>query len=103
MQEENYLPYYVEDVEQIDMTTAILSVWPKYDCDENYSYELIFVADSFSISHLFTYVGKYIVVDIISNSKMEIFYGEFYQECFSDFEFSYQRFDMIKKLKIDLF
>jgi len=84
--------FYLNDIIEIDDKYFILNGWPQYDPNEDLYYEIHIKSNSEYLNMIKHYVDDYIFVDLISENKLEIYYGEFDSECCSDGTFSYTNY-----------
>lgn len=88
MEYSEYKPYVLVSFEKQNDKNYILGILPNDD-DEDCYYEIHIETESTYINNIKHYTGDYIFIDIISSNKLEIYFGEYYEECGSDGEFEY--------------
>lgn len=101
MEHSKYKPYVLVSFEETEDYNYILGIFPinSIDYDEDYYYEIHIKTEYPYISNIKESIGSHIYVDLISSTLMEIYTGEFYEECFSDGYFKYISYDYKKTEK----
>ncbi len=88
MKDEDYKPFYLNDIVQVNDNYYVLNGWPHYYPNEDLYYE-IHIESNGSLEIIKYYVDSWIYVDLISPRKLEIWTGEFESERCSDGTMSY--------------
>ncbi|NTE02207.1 hypothetical protein G6M26_28125 [Agrobacterium tumefaciens] len=89
MKDEDYKPFYLNEIVEVNDGHYILKGYPQYNFNEDLYYEIHIKSNSEYINMIKRYMYNYIFIDLISENELEVYYGEFYSECFSDGEISY--------------
>lgn len=88
MKDSEYNPDVLVSFDKKDERDYVLGVLPsKYD--EDFFYEIFISTPSAGINNLIHSIGRHIYVEITSSNLMEIWEGEFVEECSSDGKFEY--------------
>ncbi|WP_121809495.1 hypothetical protein [Mucilaginibacter kameinonensis] len=88
MKDEDYKPFYLNNILVIDEGYYVLNGFPLYFPNEDLYYE-IHIKSNDSLKIIKSYVEDWIYIDLISTVELEIYTGEHIQECFSDGPSSY--------------
>jgi len=89
MRDEDYKPFYLNDIVEVNDGYYILNGYPQYYFNEDFYYEIHIKSSSEYFNMIKRYLHNYVFIDLISENILEIYYGEFYSECLSDGELSY--------------
>jgi hypothetical protein len=88
MKDEDYKPFYLNHIVQVNNNYYVLNGWPHYYPNEELYYE-IHIESNGSLEIIKYYVDSWIYVDLISPRELEIWTGEFESERCSDGTMSY--------------
>jgi len=88
MDNSKYNPYVLTSFENQNENNYILGIIPS-NYNEDYYYEIHIETELPYINNIKDSIGDYIFIDLISNNRLEIYEGEFYEESCSDGEFGY--------------
>lgn len=88
MDNSKYNPYVLTSFENQIENNYILGIIPS-NYNEDYYYEIHIETELLYINNIKDSIGDYIFIDLISNNRLEIYEGEFYEESCSDGEFGY--------------
>ncbi|MEO3407737.1 hypothetical protein AAFN85_27705 [Mucilaginibacter sp. CAU 1740] len=102
MKDEDYKPFYLNDIVEINEGYYILNGFPQYDFNEDLHYELHIQSNN-PLKIIEYYIDDWIYVDLISSSELEIWTGEFESERCSDGSITYTNYSykMIEKTSKD--
>lgn len=97
---DHYDPFYVDSLSRVDEANKyyVFNVTPPLSVVKDLSnhdryYELHIKTIDFTIRYE-EFLEDYIHVELMDNNRMEIYEGEFYQECFSDGPFRYELLEL---------
>ena len=88
MKDEEYKPYVLTSLEKQSDYDYILGILPN-NYHEDYYYEIHIKTESLSINSIKEYIGEHIFINLLSSDRLEIYEGEFIEECWCDFGFEY--------------
>ncbi len=101
----HYDPFYVDSLSSVDEANKyyVFNVTPPLSVVKGLSnhgryYELHIKTIDFTIYYE-EFIGDYIHVELMDNNTMEIYEGEFYQECTSNGPFRYALFELKEIMK----
>ncbi|SHE67009.1 hypothetical protein [Pedobacter caeni] len=92
MTTESYKAFYLDSISEISDHYFILSGFPEYDYREDYYYEIHLESIS-QLTIIREYVDNWIYIDVISSDILEIYVGECYEDCSSDGQLAYKRYE----------
>lgn len=95
MDNSRYNPFLLTSFENQTKNNYILEITPS-NYNEDYYYEIHIETELPYINNIKDSIGNYIFIDLISNNRMEIYEGEFYEESCSDGEFEYISYEFKK-------
>lgn len=95
MDSSKYNPYVLESFEKQNEQNYILGILP-INYEEDFYYEIHIKTELPYMDNLKQAIGSHIYVDLISNNRLEIYLGEYYEECVTDGDFEYISYEYKK-------
>ncbi len=96
MKEQDYKPYYLENVAIIKRGSAVLDVKPLFDFDNDYYYQVLIEADEQNLEMFMSRIGEYIYIELLSNNELEVWDGEHFWERSSEGYWEYSKYELSK-------